>query len=400
MEMETQINEQANGSRILFVDDEPDVEVLMKQRFRKQIKEKRFTLLFAHNGIEALDILSKEPEIRLVVSDINMPEMDGLTLLKEINEKFPNVIPIIVSAYGDMNNIRAAMNLGAFDFVTKPINFDDLNLTIEKTLFHVQRLLEAQSTKSRLESILHELNVASQIQQSILPRDFIKNEQIDMYAQMIAAKEIGGDFYDFFWLDDEKTKLALVIADVSGKGVPAALFMTVTRTLLRANATIYMGNTGECLSRMNTTLQRDNTNMMFVTAFYAILDTKTGVLTYSNAGHNPPHIIRKDGSIENISKSHGMALGVSDDIQYTQDEITLNPGDLLYLFTDGVTEAENGTGALFGEQKLTSSLASYHNLSANELINTIRSDLTNYAAGTPQSDDITMLAIRLIGKQT
>lgn len=399
--METQINEQTNGSsRILFVDDEPDVEVLMKQRFRKQIKEKRFTLLFAHNGIEALDILSKEPEIRLVISDINMPEMDGLTLLKEINEKFPHVIPIIVSAYGDMNNIRAAMNLGAFDFVTKPINFDDLNLTIEKTLFHVQRLLEAQTTKSRLESILHELNVASQIQQSIIPRDFIKNAQIDMYAQMVAAKEIGGDFYDFFWLDDEKTKLALVIADVSGKGVPAALFMTVTRTLFRANAPMYIDKPGDCLSRINLILQRDNTNMMFVTTFYGILDIKTGLFTYSNAGHNPPHIIRQDGKVENIAKSHGMALGVSDDIKYGQDEVTLNPGDMLYLFTDGVTEAENGTGALFGEPKLISSLTAYHNLSANELVNTIRSDLTNYAAGTPQSDDITMLAVRLVGKLT
>jgi phosphoserine phosphatase RsbU/P len=151
---------------------------------------------------------------------------------------------------------------------------------------------------------------------------------------------------------------------------------------------------------MNATLQRDNTNMMFVTTFYGILDMKTGVLTYSNAGHNPPHIIRQNGSIETISKSHGMALGVTDDLKYTQDEVTLAPGDMLYLFTDGVTEAENGTGALFSEQKLTSSLASYHNLSANELVNTIRSDLTNYAAGTPQSDDITMLAIRLIGKQT
>ncbi len=388
--------EEINGSRILFVDDEPDVEVLMKQRFRKQIKEKRFTLLFAHNGIEALDILSKEPDIRLVVSDINMPEMDGLTLLKEISEKFPHVIPIIVSAYGDMNNIRAAMNLGAFDFVTKPINFDDLNLTIEKTLFHIQRLLDAQKTKSRLESILHELNVASQIQQSILPRDFIKNSQIDMFAQMIAAKEIGGDFYDFFWTDENKSKLALVIADVSGKGVPAALFMTVTRTLIRANATIYADKPGDCLTRVNQTLQKDNTNMMFVTAFYSILDMNTGVLTYTNAGHNPPHIIRQNGTVETISKSHGMALGVNEDVQYGQDQVTLQSGDLLYLFTDGVTEAENAAGDLYSNQKLIESLTSYRALAANELINTIRSDLTKFAAGHPQSDDMTMLAIRYL----
>ncbi|HRE32468.1 MAG TPA: response regulator, partial [Candidatus Berkiella sp.] len=201
------------STKILIVDDEPDVEVLMKQRFRRQIRESKFELFFAHNGIEALDQLNKDLEIRLVISDINMPEMDGLTLLRNINEKFPTVIPIIVSAYGDMNNIRAAMNLGAFDFVTKPINFDDLNVTIDKTLTHIQNLLDAQKTRTRLDGILHELNVASEIQQSILPRNFISDNNIEMFAKMAAAKEIGGDFYDFFWLDDAKSKLAIVIAD-------------------------------------------------------------------------------------------------------------------------------------------------------------------------------------------
>ena len=146
-------------TKLLIVDDEPDVEVLMTQRFRRQIREKKFLLFFARNGIQALEVLAKEPDIRLVISDINMPEMDGLTLLRNINEKFPNVIPIIVSAYGDMNNIRAAMNLGAFDFVTKPINFEDLNVTIDKTLGHIQNLLNAEKTKTKLEGILHELNV-------------------------------------------------------------------------------------------------------------------------------------------------------------------------------------------------------------------------------------------------
>jgi phosphoserine phosphatase RsbU/P len=395
------INKASPEARILIVDDEPDVEVLMKQRFRKHIKEGRFTLLFAHNGIEALEVLAKEPDIRLVISDINMPEMDGLTLLKNINDKFPDVIPIIVSAYGDMNNIRAAMNLGAFDFVTKPINFDDLYLTIDKTVFHIQRLIEAQKTKSRLDGILHELNVASEIQQSIIPRNFIRDNDIDMFGKMIAAKEIGGDFYDFFWVDDAKSKLGLVIADVSGKGVPAALFMTVSRTLIRANAYIHADNPGECLTRVNMILQKDNTNMMFVTAFYAVLDIKTGGVTYTNAGHNPPHIIRSDGKIETITKCHGMALGVMEDIQYGQDKVTLSASDLLFLFTDGVTEAENGAGALFSDKKLVESLISYKDLAPSELINTMRSDITNYAAGTPQSDDITMLAIRyLAGKTT
>lgn len=392
--------ENANtATKILIVDDEPDVEVLMTQRFRRQLREKKFLFAFAHNGIQALDALEKDPEIRLVISDINMPEMDGLTLLRNISTKFPSVIPIIVSAYGDMNNIRAAMNLGAFDFVTKPINFEDLTATIDKTLLHIQNLINAQRTKVRLDSILHELNVASEIQQSILPRDFINDNHIEMFAKMVAAKEIGGDFYDFFWLNDEKNKLAIVIADVSGKGVPAALFMTVSRTLIRAHAFNQTLLPGDCLTKVNQILQKDNANMMFVTTFYGILDINTGELTYSNAGHNPPHLIRKGGPIESITKIHGTALGILDNTTYKEDQIQINPGDLLFFYTDGVTEAENNAG-FYGDERLISNLDKYRDLAASELINTIRSDISNFAAGHPQSDDITMLAMRyLAGKQ-
>jgi len=386
------------GSKILIVDDEPDIEILMKQRFREQLREKKFLFSFARNGIEALDILSKDPEIRLVISDINMPEMDGLTLLKNINKKFPAIIPIIVSAYGDMNNIRAAMNLGAFDFVTKPINFEDLTLTISKTLTHIQNLIVAQRTKIRLDNILHELNVASQIQQSILPRNFAKSDHLDLFAKMDAAKQIGGDFYDFFWVNEEKTKLALLIADVSGKGVPAALFMTVSRTLIRAHANNGSHTTGGCFTKVNNALHKDNVNMMFVTAFYGILDIMTGVLTYTNAGHNPPHIIRQSG-VESILKSHGMALGVVENIVYKEDQLTLAPGDLCFLYTDGVTEAENGTGQLYGDNRLISLLDQHRDLAASELINTIRSDVITFAAGFPQSDDITMLAVRYLARK-
>ncbi len=387
------------GTKILIVDDEPDVEVLMTQRFRRQIREKKFLLHFARNGIQALEVLGKESDIRLVISDINMPEMDGLTLLRNINEKFPDVIPIIVSAYGDMNNIRAAMNLGAFDFVTKPINFEDLNVTIDKTLGHIQNLLNAQKTKSRLEGILHELNVANEIQQSILPRNFISDENVVMFAKMTAAKEIGGDFYDFFWLDDANSKLGIVIADVSGKGVPAALFMTVSRTLIRAHA--YNGSQapGETLTKVNIALCKDNTNVMFVTTFYGVFDIKTGLLTYCNAGHNPAHIIRKGGEIETMKKIHGMALGVMDDLIYKEDQIQLNEGDLFFLYTDGVTEAETKDGSFYGDARLTSNLDKYRDLAASELINTIRSDITDFAAGWPQSDDITMLAIRYLARK-
>ena len=159
-------------------------------------------------------------------------------------------------------------------------------------------------------------------------------------------------------------------------------------------------NFGEILpTKRVPALQKDNTNVMFVTTFYAILDIKTGTLTYTNAGHNPPHIIRKDAPLESMTKIHGMALAVMEDLVYKEDHITLNPGDTLFLYTDGVTEAENIQGTLFGNEKLASILDQYRNLAASELINTIRSDIVTYANGYPQSDDITMLAIRyLAGK--
>lgn len=387
-------------TKVLIVDDEPDVEVLMKQRFRRQLREKKFEFFFAHNGIEALAELDKDSEIRLVISDINMPEMDGLTLLKNINDKHPMVIPIIVSAYGDMNNIRAAMNLGAFDFVTKPINFDDLNVTVDKTLSHIQNLLSAHSNKTKLEGILYELNVASEIQQAILPTDFIENDDLQIYANMHAAKQIGGDFYDFFWLDKDHTKMGLVMADVSGKGIAAALFMTVSRTLIRSNAFAHIDAPGSCLTAVNHVLCKDNVNMMFVTTFYAQLDIKTGKLTYCNAGHNPPHIIRQGGAVETMKKSHGMALGVMDDTEYSNDDVQLSAKDMLFLFTDGVTEAENNSGQQFGDEHLVEELDKYRDLSPSEIINTMRTDITKFADGFPQSDDITMLAVKLLRLDT
>ena len=382
--------------KILFVDDEPDLEVLMKQKFRKQLRDGTFEFFFAQNGLLALEKLQENPDIRMVISDINMPEMDGLTLLKKINEKYPEVIAIIVSAYGDMNNIRAAMNLGAFDFVTKPINFEDLNITIDKTLHHIQNLINSEKTKVKLEGILHELNVAAEIQNSILPKIFINDKNIKLHAKMTPAKEVGGDFYDFFWINGGK--LGMVMADVSGKGVPAALFMTVSRTLFRAHA-FNRESSQETMTAVNNALQKDNSNMMFVTTFYGILDIKTGILQYSNGGHNPPYIIRHDGKVEPIAPIGDPALGVIESEGYQSKEVTLQPGDLIFLYTDGVPEATNAKEEYYTDQRLVETLLQYKDLDPAELINTISSEVSKFAAGFPQSDDITMLAVRFLGKK-
>ncbi len=385
-----------SAHKILFVDDEPDVEVLMKQKFRRDLRKGDLEFYFAQNGNLALEVLSQNPDIRMVVSDINMPEMDGLTLLKHINEGYPNVIAIIVSAYGDMNNIRAAMNLGAFDFVTKPINFDDLNVTIEKTKTHIQSLIDSERNKFQLDNILHELNVAAEIQQSILPKVFINDEHLQLHAKMTAAKEVGGDFYDFFWIDEHR--LGFVMADVSGKGVPAALFMTVSRTLLRAHA-FNKETPGQTLAAVNNALEEDNVNMMFVTTFYAILDMRDGTLRYANGGHNPPYVLRQSGGIEAVEPKGEPALGVVQRDGFEDCELVLNEGDAFFTYTDGVPEACNANEELYSDEKLAQTLDKYKDLAPGELINTIGSEVVEFANGFPQSDDITMLALRFLAKK-
>ena len=168
--------------KILVVDDEPDVEPLVLQRMRRDIRSRKYEFVFAHNGVEAVELLNKDESIDMVISDINMPQMDGLTLLEQISEINPNIRSIIVSAYGDMKNTRTAMNRGAFDFVTKPLDFGDLRVTIERTLHHMEEWREALSSRDKLVALQNELDVASGIQQSILPTVFPSRDDYQIYA--------------------------------------------------------------------------------------------------------------------------------------------------------------------------------------------------------------------------
>ena len=385
--------------KILVVDDEADLEVLIKQKFRKQIRENEYDFTFAQNGVEALTKIAVNPDIGLVLSDINMPEMDGLTLLHKINElKNPALKAVIVSAYGDMDNIRIAMNRGAFDFLTKPIDFNDLETTIAKTLEQLAILRQATKDREQLLSVRNDLNTAARIQQSILPQTFPPfpdREEFDIFAQMTPAKEVGGDFYDFFFIDHDR--LAFVIGDVSGKGVPAAIFMAVSRTLLKAIATQVV-NPGESLRRINAMLIPESNGRMFVTIFYGVLNTRTGEVQFSFGGHNPPYIKRREGGIERINQESGFLLGMLDDMEYDVHKIALHPGDTILLYTDGVTETMNGNAELFEESRLETSLKRLNGAPLKEMLEGISADLLSFAAGAPQADDVTMLALQYRGK--
>jgi sigma-B regulation protein RsbU (phosphoserine phosphatase) len=383
-------------TKILSVDDEMDLELLLTQYFRRKIRKGEYEFSFAHNGLEALTMLLKNKDYDIILSDINMPEMDGLTLLTKINEmQNPALKCIMVSAYGDMGNIRQAMNNGAFDFATKPIDLDDLSLTIEKAIEQIRYIKTMQQEHSQLESIKGDLAIAREIQQAILPRifpPFPENaEQLDIAALMNAAKDVGGDFYDFFRIDDQR--IGFVVADVSGKGVPAAIFMAVSRTLIRATG-VRGVSPAECISYSNELLAQESANSMFVTAFYGIYNLTTGQVTYTNAGHNPPYLMKADGTILQLPFSSDLVVGAIDDFKYSEETLQLEHGDTLLLYTDGVTEAINAGDEEFGEQRLQAVLAQMTSNSSQDIIGRIKACVSDFAGEAEQSDDITLLAIK------
>ena len=382
----------------MSVDDEPDMELLIRQKFRKRIKSGEYEFVFAENGLEALTKLVEHPDIGIILTDINMPEMDGLTLLTKINElKNPTLKTVIVSAYGDMENIRTAMNRGAFDFATKPIDFEDLEITIRKTIEQVEVLQRAEKDSKQLSAIKHDLKIAKDIQQSILPKKFPpfpNRKDFEIYASMNSAKSVGGDFYDFFLINDEM--LGFVIADVSDKGIPAAIYMAVSRTIIRAAALTGL-SPEKCMEYSNDLLSKENISDMFVTVFYGILNTKTGEIIYSNAGHNPPCILKKDGTVIETELTHDIVLGIMEDTKFKTKNINLKPGDTIYLYTDGVTEAMNKKHELYSEERLEKELIKLKDSSPQEIINGIISTIEEFTKGAEQSDDITMLTLKYNG---
>ncbi|MEO7031156.1 MAG: PP2C family protein-serine/threonine phosphatase [Herbaspirillum sp.] len=258
----------------------------------------------------------------------------------------------------------------------------------------VQELREALRAKTQFIALQQELEIARKMQLSILPRQFKPRNGLELHATMLPAKEIGGDFYDFFSLDENR--VALVVADVSGKGVPAAFFMAVSRTLLRAIAQ-FNDHPGHCLAQLNDLLAADNDELMFVTLFYAIFDTRDGSLIYANAGHNRPYLLRADGRVEVVPGTGGIALAVMNGVVFREGSLTLEPGDGLFLYTDGITEACGPGNLLYGDQRLVTALHQLRTLPVREIPAKMVALIKEFEAGGAQADDITCLMARYQG---
>ncbi|MEA4925229.1 MAG: LytS/YhcK type 5TM receptor domain-containing protein [Syntrophomonadaceae bacterium] len=301
----------------------------------------------------------------------------GLALL--IVRPFSQVLPVIQSVSLPMI-FTNALGMGIFAYI----------------IHNLMREQETQRTKELIES---ELNVAREIQMSIVPKifpPFPERAEFDIFALLEPAKEVGGDLYDFFLLDDDH--LCFTIGDVSGKGVPASLFMAVAKTLIKAKAEIDLGP-DEILYRVNNELCKDNDSSMFVTEFLGILTISSGDLVFSNGGHNIPYMRRKNGEVEALPKIPGLALGVREDVKYVCASMKMEAEDSLVLYTDGVTEAMNPAGEILNERRLKDILSQFNGQTARDEVNHILHGTRQFVNGASQSDDITILVLKYLGQK-
>jgi len=264
-------------------------------------------------------------------------------------------------------------------------------------IFIVQNLIHERTVESAKKLIEGELKVARDIQMGIVPKIFPAypdRSEFGLFASIEPAKEVGGDLYDFYELDDRH--LFFVIGDVSGKGVPASLFMAITVALFKANASAADGPE-KILSAVNNQLACDNESCMFVTIFCGILDVQTGEVSYVNAGHNPPLLIRAAGDVDYLRSTPSLVAGAMENYVYPRQSFTLNQGDCLFLYTDGITEAVNSSDELFGEERLKKEIERVSRESNEQIISSISSKVKAFAGTAPQFDDMTMLAVKYNG---
>jgi len=253
---------------------------------------------------------------------------------------------------------------------------------------YIENLQDATAAREKIES---ELSVAHEIQMGLLPTNFPSRDDWDLAALLNPARAVGGDLYDFFFLDDDH--LFIAIGDVSGKGVPASLFMVSARILFRSRVSLQVP-LNQSVYEINKEICRENPNQMFVTFIAGIMDLKNGCLTYCNAGHNPPFLVGPGGKIKKLGNVHGIPLGIFEHATYTSGSILFSPGDAILLYTDGVTEAINSSGNFYGEKPMLEIVRHNSDLCPADLIHQLEDDVIGFMKGVDQADDITLLILR------
>jgi phosphoserine phosphatase RsbU/P len=380
-----------DSAHLLIVDDNEMNRDMLSRRVQRQ----GFRVAMAENGRQALDLLADTP-FDLLLLDIMMPEMDGYEVLERIKaDRAMRHIPVImISAIDEVENTARCIEMGADDYLTKPFNATILkariNSSLEKKRFRDQEQLYAKSLE-------RELEIGRQIQAGFLPESLPEHPDWELAAIFEPARQVAGDFYDAFELPREN-HVAFVLADVCDKGVGAALFMALFRSLIRSNAASFFAADDPVSDALIKSIVQTNDYIaethakanMFATLFIGVLDLVQGEMIYINAGQEPPLLLRATGEAEWIDPT-GPVVGALPDMEFSIGELTLHQGDLLLGYTDGITEARNPAGDFFGEDSLKNLSAK---MTAQNALNKLYDELMGFISTADQADDITLLALK------
>jgi CheY-like chemotaxis protein len=418
---------------LLVVDDEPDVQFLVKQKFRKQIRDEEYEFLFASNGLEAIEVLKEHPEIEVILCDVNMPQMDGISLLSKTKALNSTAQTIIVSAYGDMRNIRRAMNHGAFDFVTKPINFNDLGATINKTIQHVTQLKTAIEEKKNLfeqlkqynrtleervdkrtaeiqeqsniiqaknQSITESINYAKRIQQAALPRFHeIKGTFANSFVLYKPRDIVSGDFY---WFAEKDGKSVITAVDCTGHGVPGAFMSLIGNDLLHSIVEIQgVTSPDEILSLLHLGIQKalrqdESNNRDGMDLAICVVDIENKTMEF--AGARNPLIYIKNGELTLLKGDRKTVGGLQKELtlEFTKKTISIEEPTMYYIFSDGYQDQFGGENRQkFMAKKFRNLLLDIHEKNLEEQQEILEKRLSDWMGDSRQIDDILVIGFKI-----
>ncbi len=389
------MSDDAKSPRILVVDDNDDNRYTLTLYLELEGYSNVET---AQDGEQAIEKLKTKP-FDLVLLDVMMPKVDGYQVLAwaAAQPRLRDLPIIMISALNEIDSVVRCVELGAVDYLLKPFNPVLLKARLGATLEKKRLRDEVNAHLARLRA---ELDAARKLQLAMVPSVFPEPSAafpIDLAAMMEPAREVGGDLYDFFPTADGR--LCFLVGDVSGKGMPAALFMARTKSLIRIAAELMRSPDGgppgaaDIIGRVNRELSQSNPDMMFVTMFFALLTPETGEVEFCNAGHNPPYRL-KGSELAPVEDARGIILGVRANAKHAAGHLRLAPGEMIYLFTDGVTEATNAVAEQFGEARLEAVLRQAAGKPSARIVDAVAAALRGFVDGAEPSDDITMLALR------
>ena len=385
----------ARPGRILVVDDNASNRDLLSRRLQRQ----GHIVLQAEDGARALALVEKEA-IDLILLDLMMPGISGYDVLMRLKRepRHCDIPTIIISALSEFDSVVRCIEAGADDYLAKPFNPTLLRARVGASL-EKKRLRD--QLKASLERLEQELDAARALQIGMLPRTFpvwSPEQPVKVHALMEPAREVGGDLYDCFYAAEGA--FCFLVGDVSGKGAPAAMFMARTSSLMRMASELRQRTEFDELSpariadAVSRELCQNNEERMFVTMFLGILDTRTGMLSYINAGHPTPHLLRASGVVEQVDGIPEVPLAVRLGKVYQDRTVILQPGDAIFVYSDGVIEAINAAQEFYGNDRLESDLRVASNVTPEEIVRAVKLHVDAFTGEAAKADDVTMLALR------